>query len=243
VDARPGAKGTYNREMGRFRLLAAAGGAVFAVVTLTAFLISPGPSSASGEAVVAYYTAHGDAAIWQAVLVGFGVFCFVWFAGAFAEAMPSANAVLVSAGVMAAVYLVTLGAWEGLGETYNGIDLNDVQNDSYAAAHALFDVGVGASHMASFADAAFVGATTVGLLTADRPWRRTGAIGIVLTVAWLINAPLQILADQRTMSGWSVTVGTILFLALLAWVFALSVILVITLRRIPAATPANVAES
>jgi hypothetical protein len=230
----------HTRPMARFRLLRAAGGAVFAVVTLTAFLISPGPSSAGGATVVAYYTAHGDAAIWQAVLVGFGVFCFVWFAGAFAEAMPSANAVLVSAGAMAAVYLVTLGAWESLGETYNGMDFIDVQ--SYGDAHALFDVGVGASHMASFADAAFVGATTVGLLTSVRPWRRLGAIGIVLTVAWLINAPLQILADQRTMSGWSVTVGTILFLALLAWVFALSVILVITLRRTPPATPAKVAE-
>ena len=211
---------------------------MFAVVTLTAFLISPGPSSAGGVAVVAYYTAHGDAAIWQAVLVGFGIFCFVWFAGAFAEAMPSSNAVLVSAGAMAAVYLVTLGAWEALGETYNGIDLVNVQSDSYGDAHALFDVGVGAAHMASFADAAFVGATTVGLLTSVRPWRRLGAIGIVLTVAWLINAPLQILAT----SDWSVTVGTILFLALLAWVFALSVVLVITLRRTPAATPAKVAE-
>lgn len=215
---------------------------MFAVVTLTAFLISPGPSSADGATVVAYYTAHGDAAIWQAVLVGFGIFCFVWFAGAFAEAMPSGNAVLVSAGAMAAVYLVTLGAWEALGETYNGINFINVQKDSYGDAHALFDVGVGAAHMASFADAAFVGATTVGLLTSVRPWRRLGAIGIVLTVAWLINAPLQILADQRTMSGLSVTVGTILFLALLAWVFALSVILVITLRRTPAATPAKVAE-
>jgi hypothetical protein len=231
--------------MARLRLLPAAGGAVFAVVTLTAFLISPGPSSAAGVSVVAYYTAHGDAAIWQAVLVGFGVFCFVWFAGAFAEAMPAGNAVLISAGAMAAVYLVTLGAWEALGETYNGIDLINVQNDSYGAAHALFDVGVGASHMASFADAAFVGATTVGLLTGVRPWRRLGAIGIVLTVAWLINAPLQILVPGELAGGgspdWSVTVGTILFLALLAWVFALSVILVITLRRTPAATPAKVA--
>jgi hypothetical protein len=225
--------------MARFRLLPAAGGAVFAVVTLTAFLISPGPSSAGGATVVAYYAAHGDAAIWQAVLVGFGIFCFVWFAGAFAEAMPSANAVLVSAGAMAAVYLVTLGAWEALGETYNGIDLINVPSDSYGAAHALFAVGVGASHMASFADAAFVGATTVGLLTSARPWRWLGAIGIVLTVAWLINAPLQILAT----SDWSVTIGTILFLALLAWVFALSVVLVITLRRTPTATPAKVTEA
>ena len=168
---------------------------MFAVVTLIAFLISPGPSSANGVTVVSYYSEHGDAAIWQAVLVGFGVFCFVWFAGAFAETMPSANAVLVSAGAMAAVYLVTLGAWESLGETYNGVNLSDVQSDSYGAAHALFDVGVGAAHMASFVDAAFVGATTVGLLTSVRPWRRVGAIGIVLTVAWLINAPLQ--ACQR----------------------------------------------
>jgi len=211
---------------------------VFAVVTLTTFLISPGPSSPDAVTVVAYYTVHGDAAIWQAVLVGFGIFCFVWFAGAFAEAMPSGNAVLVSASAMAAVYLVTLGAWEALGETYNGIDLINVQDYSYGDAHVLFDVGVGASHMASFADAAFVGATTVGLLTSVRPWRRLGAIGIVLTVAWLINAPLQILAT----SDWSVIVGTILFLALLAWVFALSVILVITLRRTPAATPSKVAE-
>jgi hypothetical protein len=93
---------------------------VFAVTTLIAFLISPGPSSAAGVTVVEYYSEHGDAAIWQAVLAGFGVFFFVWFAGAFAETMPSGNAVLVSAGAMAAVYLVALGAWEALGETYNG---------------------------------------------------------------------------------------------------------------------------
>jgi hypothetical protein len=210
--------------MSRFRLVRAAGGTVFAVATLTAFLISPGPSSADGVTVVAYYSEHGDAAIWQAVLVGFGVFSFVWFAGAFAETMPSGNAVLVSAGAMAAVYLVALGAWEALGETYNGANLSEVPSDSYGAAHALFAVGVGASHMASFVDAAFVGATTAGLLASVRPWRRLGAIGIGLTVAWLINAPLQILAA----AGMSVTIGTILFLALLAWVFALSVVLVIT---------------
>jgi hypothetical protein len=101
-------------------MLGAAGGAVFAVVTLVAILIAPGPTSANGVAVVEYYTAHGDAAIWQAVLAGFGIVCVVWFAGTFAEAMPSANAVLVSAGAMAAVYLVALGAWEALGETYKG---------------------------------------------------------------------------------------------------------------------------
>ena len=223
--------------MARIRLLGAAAGAVFAVVTLVAFLIAPGPSSPNGVTVVEYYTAHGDAAIWQAVLVGFGIVCFVWFAGTFAEAMSSANAVLVSAGAMAAVYLVTLGAWEALGENYKGVDIIYVQSQSYGDAHVLYDVGVGAAHMASFADAAFVGATTAALLTSAAPRRRLGGIGVALTVAWLINAPLQIFAG----SGWSEVVGTIVFLALLAWVFALSVVLVISLRR-TAVVPANVAQ-
>src|SRR6476620_1970182 len=97
--------------MSRTRLLGGAGGAVFAILTLIAFLIAPGPSSANGVTVVEYYTAHGDAAIWQAVFAGFGIVCFLWFAGTFAATMPSANAVLVSAAAMAAIYLVTLGAW------------------------------------------------------------------------------------------------------------------------------------
>jgi hypothetical protein len=66
--------------MARTRLLGGAGGAVFAILTLIAFLIAPGPSSADGVTVVEYYTAHGDAAIWQAVLAGFGIVCFLWFA-------------------------------------------------------------------------------------------------------------------------------------------------------------------
>ena len=209
--------------MARIRLFGAAGGAVFAVLTLVAFLIAPGPSSANGVTVVEYYTEHGDAAIWQAVLAGFGIVCFMWFAAVFADTMSSATAVLVSAGAMAAVYLVLLGAWEALAETYKGVDLVDVPSEGYGDAHVLYDVGVGAAHMASFADAAFVGATAAALLTSATPRRRLGAVGVGLTVVWLINAPLQIFAA----SGWSDDVGAIVFLALLAWVFALSSVLVI----------------
>ena len=63
--------------MARIRLFGAAGGAVFAVLTLVAFLIAPGPSSANGVTVVEYYTEHGNAAIWQAVLAGFGIVCLM----------------------------------------------------------------------------------------------------------------------------------------------------------------------
>lgn len=212
--------------MARIRLLGAAGGAVFAILTLIAFLIAPGPSSANGVTVVEYYTTHGDAAVWQAVLAGFGIVCFLWFAGTFAATMPSANAVLVSAGVMAAIYLVTLGAWEALAETYKDVDIVDVPSEGYGDAHVLYDVGVGVAHLASFADAAFVGATAVALLSSAVRWQRLGWIGVGLTVVWLINAPLQIFGS----SDWSDAVGVVIFVFLLAWVFALSVILVMSLR-------------
>ena len=224
--------------MARIRLFGAAGGAVFAVLILVAFLIAPGPSSADGVTVVEYYTEHGNAAIWQAVLAGFGIVCFMWFAATFADVMLAPKAVLVSAGAMSAVYLVVLGAWESLGENYKGVDIVDVQSEDYGDAHALYDVGVGAAHMAGFANAAFVGATAAALLTSATPWRRLGGIGVGLTVVWLINAPLQIIAT----SEWSDGVGAIVFLSLLAWVFALSSVLVISVRRAAVGDPANAGQ-
>ena len=103
-----------------------------------------------------------------------------------------------------------------------------MSSESYGDAHVLYDVGVGAAHLAGFADAAFVGATAAALLT-SAPWRRLGMIGVGLTVVWLINAPLQIFAT----SDWSDAVGAIVFLSLLAWVFALSGVLVASLRKPP----------
>jgi hypothetical protein len=213
--------------MARMRLVGAVAGAGFAVLALIAFALTPGPASASGVDVIEYYTEHGDVAIWQAVLAGFALVCFLWFAATFASAMSSATAVLVTAGVVAAVYLVTLGAWEALAETYKDVDIVDVPSEQYSDAHVLYDVGIGAAHMAGFADAAFVGATTAALLTTAGPSRRLGLIGVGLTAVFLVNAPFQIFAH----SDWSGVVGTIVFVSLLAWVFALSVVLVLSLRR------------
>lgn len=210
---------------------------MFAVVTVVAFAIAPGPESASGVRVVEYYTEHGDAAIWQAVLAGFALICFLWFAATFASAMTSANAVLVTAGVVAAVYFVTLGAWEALAETYKDVNIVDVPSEQYSDAHVLYDVGVGAAHMAGFADAAFVGATAAALLSGAGQSRRLGLIGVVLTAVFLVNAPFQIFAH----SDWSGDAGAIVFVSLLAWVFALSVVLVVSLRREAAAPAAGLA--
>lgn len=83
------------------------------------------------------------------------------------------------------------------------------------------------------------GATATALLTSATPWRRLGGIGVGLTVVWLINAPLQIFAT----ADWSDGVGAIVFLSLLAWAFALSSVLVISLRRAAGGDPANSGRS
>ena len=225
--------------MQRLRLLGAGGGAAFAVLVLVALAIAPGPSSANGVTVVKYYSAHGTAALWQATLVGFALVCFMWFAGTFAgwaDRLSSGPAVLVSAGAMAALYLTAVGCWESLGENYAGVDVISVSSEGFGDAHLLYDVGVGATHLANFMDAAFVGATAAALLTVAAPWRRLGRIGIGLTLVQLINAPLQIFAG----SDWSDAAGAIVFLALLAWVFGLSAVLVVSIRRAAVPVPPSV---
>jgi len=213
--------------MERFRLLGAAAGGVFAIVIVVAFAIATGPSSAADVKVIAYYTEHGNAAIWQAVLVGFGLLCFVWFVSVFSRWSPAGPAVLVSAAAMAALYSVTLGSWETLGENFKDANSIDISNETYRDAHFLYDVGVGAAHMALFMDAAFVGATTAALFTTTVARRRLGVIGIVLTAVFIANAPLQIFGT----AGWTDAVGTVVFLGLLAWVFVLSVVLAVSLKR------------
>jgi hypothetical protein len=223
--------------MGRLRLVGAAGGAAFTILIVVAFAIALGPSSAADVKVIDYYTAHGDATIWQAVLGGFGIVGFIWFAAVFSGWSPAGPAVLISAAAMAALYSVALGSWESLGENFKGVDVIDVSSATYRDAHFLYDVGVGAAHMALFMDAAFVGATTAALFTTAVPRQRLGALGIVLTLVFLVNAPLQIFGTAH----WTDAVGTVVFLVLLVWIFVLSIVLVVSLRRDAAVAPVAVA--
>jgi hypothetical protein len=200
---------------------------VFAILVLVAFAIAPGPSSANGETVVEYYSTHKTATLWQAALIGLAFVLFIWFAETFAGQMSSGSVGVVSAAVTAALYLVAIGAWESLGETYGGTDIVDVPSEGYADAHVLYDVGVGATHLANFTAAAFVGATSAALITPAAPGRRLGRIGIGLTVVQLVNAPLQIAAT----SHWSDVVGVVVFVAFLAWLCAASAALVARMRR------------
>jgi hypothetical protein len=116
-------------------LLGAAGGAVFAITIVVAFLIAPGPSSAADAKVIDYYTNHVNAPIWPAALGGFGLVCFVWFAGVFSRWSPAGPAVLVSAAAMAALYSVALGAWESLGENFKNLTASDLASETFRDAH------------------------------------------------------------------------------------------------------------
>ena len=162
--------------------------------------------------------------LWQAALIGFAIVCFIWFTGVLSAGTWMGPVVLVSASVTAALYLVAVGAWESLGEIYgraNGSDLDE------GDAHALYDVGVGATHLANFSVAAFVGATAFAVLATRRSGRLLGKLGVGLAAVQLVNAPLQIAAS----SDWSDIVGTVVFIVFLVWVFSLSVSLVLSLRR------------
>jgi hypothetical protein len=211
----------------RLRPLGAAGGIVFAVVAVVAFAIAPGPTSGYGPTVVAYYIAHGTAALWQAVLIGFAVVLFIWFAVTFAEQLSAGSLSIVFAAVTASLFLVAVGAYETLGEVYRHASFIDVSSGSYAAAHAVYDVGDGAGHLAAFIAAGYTASTAGALLKSAVPLRRLGWIGIVLAGVQLLNAPYQIFS----MAHRSIVVGSVVLVAFIAWVGVISIVLVISLRR------------
>jgi hypothetical protein len=214
--------------MERLRLLGAAAGIAFAVIAVVGFAIAPGPSSGYGPTVVEYYTAHGTAALWQAVLVGVAVALFHWFVVTFAEQISAGPLSIVFGGVTAGLLMVTVGATETLGEVYRHVNFVDVSSESYAAAHAVYDVGDGAEHLALFTVAAYVAATAVALLTSTLPRRQLLAwIGIALAGVQLLNAPYQIFA----MSHRSVVVSGVVLIAFIAWVLVLSIVLLVAMRR------------
>jgi uncharacterized membrane protein len=220
--------------MERLPLLGAAGGAMFAVVAIVAYAIAPGPSSGYGPTVVEYYTAHGTAALWQSVLVGVAVVLFLWFAVTFAAQLSAGPLSIVFASVTAGLLMVTVGATESLGEVYRHVSFVDASSEDYAAAHAIYDVGDGAEHLALFTVAAYVAVTAVALLASNLPLRRLGWIGIALAAVQLLNALYQIFSTSHR----SVVVNGVVVIAFILWVFVLSIVLVVSLRGDAAAAPA-----
>jgi hypothetical protein len=106
------------------------------------------------------------------------------------------------------------------------VSLIDVSSGSYAAAHAVYDVGDGAGHLAGFVAAGYTASTAVALLNSAVPLRRFGWIGVALAGVQLLNAPYQIFS----MAHRSTVVGSVVLVAFIAWVGLISIVLV-TSRR------------
>ena len=219
--------------LGRLRLLGAFGGALFAVLALVAWMIHTGPSSDEGLTVVEYYSTHETATLWGAALFGVAAMCFIWFAETFAERMPCRAGGVAGAAATVALYLVAVGCWEILAEIYGGVDFANVPNEGYANAHVLFVVGNGAAHMGNFAATAYVGASASAMLASAPSWRLLGWLGIGITALRLISAVIELASNAH----WSDNVSILGFLAFLAWVFAASVMLVLTMRPSATLTP------
>lgn len=211
----------------RLRLLGASGGAIFAALTLVAYLINRGPSSDDGMTVVAYFSTHHATTLAPAALVGVAAACFIWFAETFAERMSSSAVGVAGAAATAALYLAAVGCFEILGEIYGGVDLGDVPSEGYSNAHVIDVIGNGAAHMGNFAAAAYVGATATAMLAAAASWRSLAWLGIGIATFRMISAVIELASN----SHWSDVVSIAGFLAFLAWVFSASVMLVVAMRR------------
>lgn len=200
---------------------------MFALLVVLAYTINLGPSSGDGVSVVAYYSTHAPQAQWEAILVGIAAIFFVWFAAVFADQTSSGPLAPMAGAVTAALYLVAIGCWEVLGELYGGVRVADMATDRRGDARVLYDVGVGAVHMANLAATAFIWGISLGMLQSPAPWRRVGWIGVAFVGPWLITALIVLISQSR----WSDELGTIVFLVFLGWVFLASVTLVLLVRR------------
>jgi len=208
----------------RIEITAACGGAFFTIVVVVAFLIDRRPSSSAGVDVVTYYSTHAGKALTADILIGIGAAFFILFAETFARRMGSV-AGLVGAAATIAPYLVAIGCWETLAESYRGVDLVDVPRESYDNAHVIYVVGVGSEHMGHFAAAAFIAATAAALF--GTPARKVAWLGIAIAVFRLGTAVLEL----ATNSDWSDAVVALGFVSFLVWTFAASATLAVTLRR------------
>lgn len=218
----------------RLQLVGAAGGAVFAVLALAAFVLNPGPSSGDGVTVVEHYSSHGTQTLWATILVGLAAIGFLWFAETLAAATGVGPLGVAGAAAVAALYMTAVGAWSLIGEIYGGVDPLTVTSEGYSDAHVLHVVGVGAAHMGNFAAAAFAGAATAAIFASRVLPRWLAWTGVAVASFRLVSA----LVEVASTTEWSDAVAIAGFLVFLAWVFVASVVLAAALASRPAPGPA-----
>jgi hypothetical protein len=215
--------------------IATASGIVFAILAIVAFaLVGDAESGASTDEIISYFSDNSDRVKWGACVFGLAGGFLLWFGGTIASALRRAEGdatgrlpAIAVAGVASSValYLVGVGAWTALARTA----------DDDGATRALYDLGQQVFGISSFTAAAFVWAVSTGIMRTRllRDW--VGWLGTALTVLLIVNGAEEMLRDS---SGFSV-LGTITFVAFLAWVLIASVMLTMGVRAEATVRPAT----
>ena len=205
------------------------------MLALLAFLIARGPDDTDSlPSIVGYFAAHDDRVRWQAVLFGLATALLLWFAATLASAARAADAeagvqyggvILASAGATVALYLVGIVGWFALAESFGGATGIPPASPPLGDAATLWNLADAAYTLSNFPAAVFVAAGAVAALN----WRFTGGwlagIGAAIALFLLVNGVVETLGDADVL-------GVLAFVAFLAWIFAASVVLTLSGRRL-----------
>jgi len=206
--------------------IATASGIVFVVLAAIAFaLVGDAESNASTEELFAYFGDNSERVQWGALLFGFAAAFLLWFGGTIASALRRAEGdaagrlpAIAVAGVASSValYLIGVGAWVAFARTAG----------EEGVSRSLYDLGQQVIGLSPFTAVAFVWAVSTGIMRTRLLPDWVGWLGTALTVLLLADGVYEAL---RNSSGLSV-LGTIAFVAFLAWVLIASVLLTLDVR-------------
>ena len=212
----------------RWGPLAAGSGIVFVILALVAFFIAGGPEAeATSDEIFEYFADNDTAVKWQGFLFGLSGVFLLWFAGTVASVVRDADPEsggrlraisLAGAAASAAIYYTGLAAWVALATTIGG---NEATPGTVDVAQGLCYLGDMALALSNFTAAVFVGAASIALLRTRLLADWIGWLGLAVAAYLIVNSAVQIFSDSEAAS----LIGTIAFLAFLAWVLVTSALL------------------
>jgi hypothetical protein len=217
--------------------IATASGVVFAVLAIVAFaLVGDAESNASTDEVINYFADNKGRVQFGAFVFGLAGGFLLWFGGTIAAALRRAEGdpagrlpAIAVAGVASSValYLVGVASWTALARTA----------DEEGVSRALYDLGQQVFGASSFTAAVFVWALSTGIMRTRLLQDWVGWLGTALTVLLIVNGLEEMLRD----SSGPIVLGTITFVAFLAWVLLASVLLTLGVRARETVRPTTAA--
>lgn len=207
--------------------IATGSGMAFAVLALVGFLLTGRVgANKSNDEVLRFFADHKTAIEVQALLLGLAAFTLLWFAGRLAGLLRGSagepasripTIVVAGAAASVSIFLVGVAAFTALAQ----------HSGEAGTSRSLFDLGDLAFGLSAFTAAAFLEGAAVGILRTGLLARWVGLAGAMLVSLLLVDGIVRVVS---TSSGTAV-LGTITFILFLAWVFAVSGLLVLAEMR------------